>query len=84
MNRIFKSKILMKITEFEKVEGENNETSLKVTKEKWVQIRGKDLENSLKESNRKIEIVYGTPKNFQLGVLYILADGKKAWVYKEN
>lgn len=84
MNRIFKSKILMKITEFEKVEGENNETSLKVTKEKWVQIRGKDLENSLKGSNRKVEIVYGTPKNFQLGVLYILADGEKAWVYKEN
>lgn len=74
----------MKITEFEKVEGENNETLLKVTKENWVQIRGKDLENSLKESNRKVEIVYGAPKNFQFGVLYILADGKKAWVYKEN
>ena len=84
MNRIFKSKILMKITEFEKVEGENNETSLKVTKENWVQIRGKDLEDSLRESNRKVEIVYGTPKNFQFGVLYILADGEKAWVYKEN
>lgn len=86
---IVKNTILMNVTMLEKVEDEEGKTSLKVTGNKIFKMSGKqfrtDLElDRLDKVNHTVEIVNEKPKQFQINAIYILADGKKAWVYAEN
>ena len=86
---IVKNSILMNVTMLEKVEGEEGTTSLKVTGNKIFKMSGKqfrtDLElDRLDNVKHTVQIVSEKPKQFQVNAIYILADGKKAWVYVEN
>lgn len=82
--RLFKSRVLLKITEFEKVGEENNQTSLKITNEIYDKVKGKDLVSSLYGTERKVQVVNSAPKNFQFGVLYVLQTGDRAWIFKQK
>ena len=82
--RLFKSKVLLKITEFEKVEGEENQISLKITNEIYEKVKGKDIVESLYGTKRAVKVVNSAPKNFQFGVLYVLQTGDRAWIFKQK
>lgn len=88
-DRIVKSNFLMKITTLKKIKDAEDNDTLKVVNEEWVRTKGKDFIAALysdrkKGVNRKIEYVSTAPKKFQIGVIYILLDGTRAWVYKEE
>lgn len=86
---IVKSKIRLSITMLEKIEDENGNVSLKVTGSKIINMSGKEFKTNLEEDRlagvkHKVEIVHEKPNKFQINGIYILADGKKAWVYTEK
>jgi hypothetical protein len=86
---IVKSKILVNVTMLEKIEDKDGITSLKVIGNKIFKMSGKEFRANLTEDennkiNHTIEIVNEKPKQFQINAIYILADGKKAWVYVEK
>lgn len=81
------SRCRMKITCLKKTD--NSEQGLQVISNKWVNIKGKELKDSLLEDYQKgifhtIEIVDAEPKKFQFNTLYILRNGKVCWVYVEE
>lgn len=84
--RILKSNFLLKVTQLEKVVDEEGKENLKVTDSKWVKTKAREFEESLYFDRvagieHTIKIVSGAPEKFQVNTIYILADGKRAWVY---
>lgn len=84
--RIVKSKILMKLTVLENVEDVDGKSSLKVIDSKIFKMSGKEFRMSLAQDEaagikHTVEIVNEAPEKFQINVIYILADGRKAWAY---
>lgn len=80
MERIFKSKVLLNIITLRKDEG-NEQGGFKVINEKFEFVKGKDLQASVSKAN-PIEVCYAKPEKFIFGVLYVLANGERAWIYK--
>lgn len=81
-DRCVKSSFLMKITTFKK-EGEE----LRLEREDYVKLRGKEFMDDLWDDEKngkkhKIELVNEAPINFQLGIIYILKTGDRAWTFK--
>jgi hypothetical protein len=79
--RVVKSNFLMKITSLKKTD-----EGYKVISSEWVKNRAKDFYESLEEDKKKgitheIEIVAAAPINFQVNKIYVLANGKRAWVF---
>lgn len=77
--RIFKSKVLLNIITLRK--NEDTEEGFKVINEKFEMVKGKDLQASISKAN-PMEVVYAKPEKFVFGVLYVLANGERAWIYK--
>lgn len=80
--RIFKSKVLLKITEAVKQKDEAGNDILKVISEKYEQVSGKQLWESYCEDKRAHPIfeVFEKPRELQAGAIYVLNGGKRAWV----
>ena len=81
-----KSNFLLKVTQLEKVVDEEGKENLKVTNSKWVKTKAREFEKSLYFDRAEgvehiIKIVSEAPVEFQVNTIYILADGKRAWVY---
>lgn len=84
--RIFKSKVLLTIITFQNVMDETGIAigQMKEVKRDYVNISGRELQASVDEQKRKVEVVYEEPQRIQQGVVYVLPDGKRAWIYKLN
>ena len=82
--RIFKSKVLLTIITFQNVMDETGIAigQMKEIKRDYVNISGRELQTSVDEQKRKVEVVYEEPQRIQQGVVYVLPDGKRAWIYK--
>lgn len=75
----------MKVTKLKKevVDGTEN---LKVVDSIWVKTKRKDFEESLffdsqEGINHDIRLVTAPPEKFQINTIYVLADGKRVYVY---
>lgn len=86
--RLVKSSFLMKVSLLEENDAasEDDKKALSIVDSQWIRMSGKEFEKSLKEdeengTSHKIEVVSSEPQRFQVDVIYILRDGKKAWVY---
>ena len=81
-DRPFKSKILLIITNM-KEEVIDNEKTVRAVNTLYETVKGKDLWTALEErpAAHPIEFVSEKPSKFQFGVLYILKDGKRGWIY---
>lgn len=82
--RIFKSKVLLTIITFQNVMDETGiaSGSMKEVKRDYVNVSGRELQSSIDEQKRQVEIVYSEPEKIRPGVVYVLPQGKRAWVYK--
>lgn len=82
--RIFKSKVLLIIITFQNVMDETGIAvgQMKEMKRDYVNISGRELQASVDEQKRRVEVVYEEPQRIQQGVVYVLPDGKRAWIYK--
>ena len=82
--RIFKSKVLLIIITFQNVMDETGIAvgQMKEIKRDYVNISGRELQASVDEQKRRVEVVYEEPQRIQQGVVYVLLDGKRAWIYK--
>lgn len=82
--RIFKSKVLLIIITFQNVMDETGIAvgQMKEIKRDYVNISGRELQASVDEQKRRVEVVYEEPQRIQQGVVYVLPDGKRAWIYK--
>ena len=83
--RVFKSKILLIVTEMIK-EKDNEQTIYQVVNKHYENISGCALESSLKEEKelgrvRTVKIVNHEPEQIEFGVVYVLLGGKRAWIY---
>lgn len=83
-NRVIKSKATLIVSYFEK-----NDDKLVKCHEVTIRIRGKEFMNSINEDkengiDHKIEIVNEKPERFQMGVIYVRADGKMIWTHQLN
>ena len=83
--RDFKNRFNLKISLFEKVK-EGDKESLKLINSKWVKVKAKEFEESLREEeakgiSHKIEKCSSAPVKFQFNTIYLRADGKVAWVF---
>lgn len=75
--RSFKSKILIKISNFRK-----DDNKLIKVEDFYETIKGKDLQNAL-SSKHPIEMVDKQPDKFVFGVVYILKTGNRAWIFNQ-
>lgn len=89
--RIFKSKVLLILTEMIEEKQEDGSIIYTAINKKYDNIKGKDLADSLYQEkaqgrSRKIEVVFQEPQQIKFGVVYVLCGGKKVWIYnlKEN
>lgn len=82
-DRVFKSKVLLKITNLVKEKDEDGNEILRVVDDSCETVSGRELFKSCMENRNTnpTEIVYARPQEFKFGVLYVLADGKRAWVF---
>lgn len=86
---IVKAKIRFHINVVEKIVGVDGKLSLSSTKSIVQNMSGKEFRVSLEEDRlagvkHTVEIVNQKPETFKLNAIYILADGKQAWVYTEK
>lgn len=84
--RLVKANFICTVTTVEKITDENGNEVLKVKESKNEKWRGKEFTDAMyadrvKDINHTIKIVNGKPNNFQLNVLYILADGTRMWIW---
>lgn len=86
--RLVKSNFLMKVSLLEenKEASEDGKKALSIVDSQWIKMSGKDFERSIEDDKangieHKIEIVSAAPERFQVNVIYVLRDGKKAWTY---
>lgn len=89
--RVFKSKILLILTEMVKEEREDGSVIYTAISKKYENIKGKDLADSLSQERaqgreRAVEVVFQEPQEIKFGVVYVLCGGKRVWIYnlKEN
>jgi len=85
IHSILKNTFQMKVTKLKREIIDGNE-KLKVIDSIWVKTKRKDFEESLffdtqDGINHDIRIVIAPPEKFQINTIYILADGKKVYVY---
>ena len=69
-----KSKIILRVKKFEKIEVKNIEKFYDVFKKK-------DLINIIKNNNLDFEYVSSEPEKFKFNTVYIRLDGGTAWFY---
>ena len=86
---IVKNQILVKLTLLKKEIDEEGKTKLKVTKSDFFKMSGKEFRNYLEidrraKVNLTVQVVNKKPEQFQLDGIYILANGKRAWLYTED
>ena len=78
----FKSKVLLKITNFKKsvVDGEEK---LEVISTRYETIKGRELWASVVANPKAhpIEVCYEMPEKFKFGVVYGLCTGDRAWIF---
>ena len=89
MERFTKSKFRMKITKFRRQTDDEGNEKLKVVDVETTLCKGKDFSISMELDKQrgvehKIQYVNAEPKNFQIGVIYILLDGSKVWTFIED
>ena len=82
--RIIKSKATLIVSYFEKT----NDKLIRCD-EITTRISGKEFMNSINEDrekgiDHKIEVVSEKPERFQMGVIYVRADGKMIWTHQLN
>lgn len=83
-DRMVKSKVKLIISYYEKMDG-----GIQKIDEKILNISGKEFLKSFSEEKEKgiehrMEVVNETPERFQFGIIYLRADGKKAWINQLN
>ena len=86
---IVKASIRFHITTVQKVVGVDGSLSLKNINTNIVKMSGKEFPVSLEQdrlsgAKHTVEIVNQKPDTFKINAIYILADGKQAWVYVED
>lgn len=84
--RVFKSKVLLILTEMVKVEQEDGSVIYTTINKKYENIKGKDLADSLYQERtqgyeRTVEVVFQEPQEIKFGVVYVLYGGKRVWIY---
>lgn len=85
---IVRGKIIVKMSLLEKSNIED-ETKLKVVNEKIIHMSGKEFRSSIEDDitngiKHTVKIVNEKPEKFQINGIYILANGKRAWIYTEK
>lgn len=83
---IVKSKIKIKITNFEKVEEPDKPSSHKIIDTIYTTISGKEFRRSMEQDcldgkENRVEIVDAEPSSFRFNYVYIRRDGKAAWIF---
>lgn len=81
--RIFKSKVLLKITDMVKEVDNDGKEIVRAVNEHYETIKGKELWESYlsNKAAHPIEEVMKKPDKIQFGVIYVLYGGKRAWIY---
>ena len=82
-NYIFNSKVLLKITNMVKETDEDGNETVRAINEKFETVKGRDLWSSYLQNKEAHPIVkvYEQPHEFNFGVVYALANGKRAWIF---
>ena len=76
-----KSKIILRVKKFEKIEVDNEENQLKNIENFYDVFHKKDLINIIKNNNLDFEYVSSEPEKFKFNTVYIRLDGGTAWLY---
>lgn len=84
--RILKSHFIMSIILVKREINDEGNEAFKVVDSKNENMRASDFQKSLQEDrdkgiNHLVKMVNAKPTNFQFNVIYVRADGERAWVW---